>query len=137
MSPDLFDDEAANGPFAEINMIPLIDIMLVLLIIFMVTAPLFVHAVAVELPRAASTANSPRPDAVGLTIDATGTLHWNGERIDADGFTERLRAAGAQTTPPELRLHAERTTPYERIAQVISEAAKHGLTQIVFVTDPR
>ena len=123
-------------PLAEINMVPLIDVMLVLLIIFMVTAPLLTHAVKVDLPKASSSANLTKPDNVQLAIDANSQLFWNGEAVNGEQFTERLKAAGAQQPQPELHIRAERTTPYEKVAQVMSEAARLGLARIGFVTDP-
>jgi biopolymer transport protein ExbD len=125
-----------NEPLAEINMVPLIDVMLVLLIIFMVTAPLLTHAVKVDLPKASSTANLTKPDNVQLAIDAGSQVFWNGEAVNGEQFAERLKAAAAQQPQPELHIRAERTTPYEKVAQVMSEAAKQGLVRIGFVTDP-
>jgi len=132
-SMDSGDD---NEPLAEINMVPLIDVMLVLLIIFMVTAPLLTHAVKVELPRAASSANQSQTDKLQVAIDASGQLFVNGERVDAEQFTERLKNAATLQPPPELQIRAERTTAYEKVAQVMSEAARLGLSKIGFVTDP-
>ncbi|MHB1292236.1 MAG: ExbD/TolR family protein [Sulfuricella sp.] len=125
-----------NEPLAEINMVPLIDVMLVLLIIFMVTAPLLTHAVKVELPKASSAPNLTKPDNVQLAIDADSRVFWNGKAVDADQFAQRLVAAAARQPQPELHIRAERTTPYEKVAQVMSEAARHGLVRIGFVTDP-
>ncbi|MGE5490693.1 MAG: ExbD/TolR family protein [Actinomycetota bacterium] len=125
-----------NEPLAEINMVPLIDVMLVLLIIFMVTAPLLTHAVKVDLPKASSSANITKPDNVQLAIDANSQVFWNGEAVDAAKFAEHLKAAAAQQPQPELHIRAERTTPYEKVAQVMSEAARQGLVRIGFVTDP-
>jgi len=125
-----------NEPLAEINMVPLIDVMLVLLIIFMVTAPLLTHAVKVDLPKASSTANQTKADNVQLAIDANSQLFWNGENIDSEQFAGRLKATAALQPQPELHIRAERTTPYEKVAQVMSEAARYGLTRIGFVTDP-
>jgi biopolymer transport protein ExbD len=127
------DDDA---PLAEINMVPLIDVMLVLLIIFMVTAPLLTHAVKVDLPKASSAANLTKPDNVQLAIDAGNQIFWNGEAVDAAQLGERLKATGAQQPQPELHIRAERTATYEKVAQVMSEAARNGLTRIGFVTDP-
>jgi biopolymer transport protein ExbD len=125
-----------SAPLAEINMVPLIDVMLVLLIIFLVTAPLLTHAVKVDLPKAASAPTGTKPDNVEVTIDASSRVHWNGKVVEPAQLAERLRAAGALTEPPELHIRAERTTPYEKIAQVMSQAAFHGVTKIGFVTDP-
>ncbi len=132
-SLDSADD---NEALAEINMVPLIDVMLVLLIIFMVTAPLLTHAVKVDLPRAESTANQNRADTIQLAIDADSRIFWNGEPVDELALGARLAAAAALRPTPELQLRAARTTPYEKVAQVMSEAAKRGVLRIGFVTDP-
>ena len=130
------DGNDDNEPLAEINMVPLIDVMLVLLIIFMVTAPLLTHAVKVDLPKAASAPNITKPDNVQLAIDRSGVVFWNGESVDAAQVATRAKAAAAQQPQPELHIRAERTTPYEKVAQVMSEAARLGLLRIGFVTDP-
>ena len=130
------DSSDDNEPLADINMLPLIDVMLVLLIIFMVTAPLLTHAVRVDLPKAASQPNATRQDNIQLALDGNGQLFWNGESLGAEQFSDRLRAAGQLPTPPELHIRADRRTPYERIAQVMSEASRAGLSRIGFVTDP-
>ena len=132
-SLDSSDDDA---PLAEINMVPLIDVMLVLLIIFMVTAPLLTHAVKVDLPKASSSANLTKPNNVQLAIDAGNQIFWNGEPVDTAQLGDRLKAAGAQQPQPELHIRAERTATYEKVAQVMSEAARNGLTRIGFITDP-
>jgi biopolymer transport protein ExbD len=125
-----------DAPLTEINMVPLIDVMLVLLIIFMVTAPLLTHAVKVDLPKASSSANLTKPDNIQLAIDAGSQIFWNGEAVDSLQLGERLKTAGALQPQPELHIRAERTTPYEQVAQVMSEAARQGLLRIGFVTDP-
>jgi len=122
-------------------MVPLIDVMLVLLIIFMVTAPLLTHAVKVDLPKAASTASEPRPKAIELSIDRDGQVFWNGKPVDATDLEAQLGETAANTAPaagntPELHLRADRQTPYEKVAQVMSAASRHGLTRLGFVTDP-
>jgi biopolymer transport protein ExbD len=126
-----------NQPLAEINMVPLIDVMLVLLIIFMVTAPLLTHAVKVDLPRAASAVETPKPDAIELTLDAQGQAHWNGEAVSQDEWRARLAKAALATPQPELRLRADGELAYRRVVEVMSDAARAGVTRIGFVTDPR
>jgi biopolymer transport protein ExbD len=111
--------------------------MLVLLVIFIVTAPLLTHAVKVDLPKASSAPNLTRPDNVQLAIDGAGQAYWNGEAITAPVLAERLRAAAALSPQPELHLRAERSTPYEKVAELMSAAAREGLTRIGFVTEPR
>ena len=132
------DGSDDNEPLAEINMVPLIDVMLVLLIIFMVTAPLLTHAVKIDLPKAASTASAPQPESIELSIDQQGQVFWNGEAIDAERLETRLAETSASggSTSPELRLRADRQTPYEKVALVMSAASRHGLTRLGFVTDP-
>ncbi|MCP5268826.1 MAG: biopolymer transporter ExbD [Zoogloeaceae bacterium] len=132
-SMDTGDDDE---PLAEINMVPLIDVMLVLLIIFMVTAPLLTHAVKLDLPQASSTTNQSKPDSVHLAITADRQVLWNGQPVDAAALSDQMTTAGRLQPVPELHIHAERNTPYERVAQVMSEASQKGLTRIGFVTDP-
>lgn len=128
------DDD--DGAIAEINMIPLIDVMLVLLVIFLVTAPLLTHAVKVDLPKASSTPNLTRPDNVQLAIDALGEVYWNGAAVTPDRLTHHLRAAARQVPQPELHLRAERGTPYGQVAAVMAAAARAGVTRLGFVTEP-
>ena len=97
---------------AEINTIPLIDAMLVLLVIFIITAPLLTHAVKIDLPKAASHANLTRPEHIALSIDGAGQLFWNGERIDHALLVQRMAAAGKLDSPPKRYLRADKTTQY-------------------------
>ena len=124
------------APMAEINMVPLIDVMLVLLVIFIIAAPLLTHAVKIELPRASSQPNVTQPQNVQLAIKADGSLYWNGQPLAASQIASRMSAAARLDPQPELHLRAERTTEYEKVAQVMSAAAKAGLVKIGFVTDP-
>jgi biopolymer transport protein ExbD len=130
------EGEEDNVPLAEINMVPLIDVMLVLLVIFIVTAPMLTHAVKVELPKASSSLNKTKPDNVQLAIDGESRLYWNGAPIEADALKARLHDSAALQPQPELHIRADRTTPYEKVAQVMSMAASEGLGKIGFVTDP-
>jgi len=127
----------ADGDLAEINMIPLIDVMLVLLVIFIVTAPLLTHAVKVDLPKASSAPNLTQPENVQLAIDAASQIYWNGTPVGADELAGLMKAAALREPQPELHLRAERLTPYEKVAAVMSAAAREGLTRIGFVTEPR
>jgi len=130
------DSGETGAPLAEINMVPLIDVMLVLLIIFMVTAPLLTHAVKVDLPKAASAPNDARRENVQLAIDAASQVFWNGEPVDQAALAQKLAMAARIEPQPELHIRAERSTPYDQVAQVMSAAARNGLTRIGFVTDP-
>ncbi|MBP9653726.1 MAG: biopolymer transporter ExbD [Rhodocyclaceae bacterium] len=137
MSFGTFSDSDPGGDLTEINMIPLIDVMLVLLVIFIVTAPLLTHAVKVDLPKASSAPNLTRPENVQLAIDAQGRVYWNGEAVDAGVLEQHIKAAAALDPQPELHLRAERSTPYEKVAELMSAAAREGLTKIGFVTEPK
>ena len=125
------------APMAEINMVPLIDVMLVLLVIFIITAPLLTHAVKIDLPKAASHPNLTRPDHIALSVNAANEMFWNGERIDHAQLTQRLAAAAKLDPQPELHLRADKTTQYQALAEVMAAAGKAGLTRIGFVSDPR
>ena len=136
MSFGTLTDRDEDDAIAEINMIPLIDVMLVLLVIFIVAAPLLQHAVKVDLPRASSTPNQPPPEAVRLTIDDAAQIFWNGAPLAASELSGRLEGAARQQPQPELHLAAARQTPYEKVAEVMSAAARAGLTRIGVVTEP-
>ena len=125
-----------DGPMAEINMIPLIDVMLVLLIIFMVTAPLLTHAVKVDLPKESTAANQLPPENIQIAIGADGQLYWAGEKIDDTTLKQRLQDAATRDNTAEIQLRADQNVPYRSVAHVMSEAARLGLTRIGFVTDP-
>ena len=124
-------------PMAEINMIPLIDVMLVLLVIFIVTAPLLTHAVKVDLPKASSQPNITKPDNVQLAIDGEGRVYWNGEVLERASWRSRMDAAGRLRPQPEVHIRADGGVAYRKVAEVMADAAKSGLTRIGFVSDPR
>ena len=124
------------APMAEINMTPLIDVMLVLLVIFIITAPLFTHAIRLDLPKVAAAPARQTPQTISLSIDAAGKIYWNGNVLTLDQMRARFVAAGKEAEQPEIQLRAERSTRYEVIAQVMGAAQQAGLERIGFVTDP-
>jgi biopolymer transport protein ExbD len=123
-------------PMAEINMIPLIDVMLVLLVIFIITTPLLTHAVKIDLPKAASQPNLTKPDNIQLAIDAAGQVFWNGAPVSRDALHERLVAAGRQQPQPEVHIRADAAARYQWVAETLADAARAGLVRIGFVSDP-
>ena len=131
-----FSKNQASQPMAEINMIPLIDVMLVLLVIFIITAPMLTHAVKVELPKASSAPEEQKPDVVRLTIDAAGDVYWNDQKVAEAEWRSRMAESAAKPTQPELRIRADGASAYRNVAIVMSDAASAGLTKIGFVTDP-
>jgi len=127
---------APAQPMAEINVTPLVDVMLVLLVIFIITAPLLARALKLDLPQADAPPALVQPQTIQLTIDASGSLRWNGEPLENEELASRLAAAARQTPPPELHLGADRAVRYEHVAAVLAAAQKAGLRQIGFVTEP-
>jgi biopolymer transport protein ExbD len=125
-----------STPMAEINVTPMVDVMLVLLIIFMVTAPLITHKIAIDLPQAAAVKNPARPDVVTLSIDAAGQLYWNEQPVSADEWKVRVRSAALKDPQPELHLRAEKTTQYQQLAEIMADAQAAGMVRIGFVTNP-
>ena len=117
-------------------MIPLIDVMLVLLVIFIITAPLTTHAVKVDLPQASSQPNEVKPETINLSIKADGSVYWNAEAVDAVAWRARMDAAAQQTLQPEIHIRADGDLAYRNVAQIMADAAKAGLGKLGFVTDP-
>lgn len=128
---------APSQPMAEINVTPLVDVMLVLLVVFIITAPLLAYAIRLDLPNVEANAVTTTTEAVRLAIDAKGELYWNAEKIDENTLAVRLTQAAAQEPQPELHLRADRATRYERIAMLMAAAQKAGLTRMGFVTEPK
>ncbi|KIL99440.1 Biopolymer transport protein ExbD/TolR [Paramagnetospirillum magnetotacticum MS-1] len=136
MSFGSFGEGAGNAPMADINTTPLVDVMLVLLVIFIITAPLFNQAVPVDLPKVDATALDDKPNVVHADLQADGTLILDGQPSDRQQFETRCRTAVAAGREAELHLRADRATRYERVAEVMAGAQRSGLTKIAFVTDP-
>jgi len=135
MSPFAGDDD--DGLMNEINMTPLVDVMLVLLIVFMVTIPVIRHAVKIDLPHANSQKEDTKPAQVTVSIDADGNVSWDDQKISDDMLQAKIAAAAQQEPQPELHLSADRKVAYEKVAQVMSAAQAGGLTKIGFVTEPK
>ena len=132
-----FDSKNAAAPMADINMVPLIDVMLVLLVIFIITAPLLTHSVKVDLPKASSNPNITKPDNVQIAINAEGLVYWNGEVVDRPALRARMDAASGLKPQPEVHIRADGAVPYRKVVEVIADSAKAGLTRIGFISDPR
>ena len=124
-------DEVMN----EINMTPLVDVMLVLLIIFIITIPVVQHAVKVELPRASSTRDKTPPDNLQLAVDAQGQFFLGKQAIAADDLEDALREQAAKDPQPQLYIRGDKKVPYEHVAQAMTAAQRAGLTKIGFVTE--
>ncbi|MFT3856109.1 MAG: biopolymer transporter ExbD [Aquabacterium sp.] len=131
-----FDNKNASAPMAEINMVPLIDVMLVLLVIFIVTAPLLSHSVRLELPKASAQVMSAKAEKIDFSIDANGVRYWNGQMLSREEAAARFVQASAKPTQPEIHLRADQAVPYRAVAETLADASKAGLSKIGFVTDP-
>uniref|UniRef100_E6QVH1 Biopolymer transport protein (ExbD) n=1 Tax=mine drainage metagenome TaxID=410659 RepID=E6QVH1_9ZZZZ len=131
-----FDSRHHQGPMAEINVVPLVDVMLVLLVIFIITAPLLTNSVKIDLPKASSSPTASQAVHIEFAIQQDGSLFWNGKKISAQSLPQRFAQEASKQPQPELDIRADRLAHYDWVAQVMSDAAKAGLTRIGFVTDP-
>lgn len=126
-------DEVMN----EINMTPLVDVMLVLLIIFIITVPVMKHAVNVDLPRATSQAQEVKPQTIRLSVDAQGSYYWNETRVDDASLPALLEAEAAKNPQPDLHIRGDKEVRYERVAQAMAAAQRAGIKKIGFITEPK
>ena len=131
-----FDNNRQGAPMADINVTPMVDVMLVLLVIFIITAPLFTHAVKLDLPSAQSAPAPEKPETVTLSINASGEVFWNEAPVAQTDLPARMAEAAQKQPQPELQLRADKSTRYEVIAQVMAAAQNNGLNKLGFVTEP-
>ena len=136
MAMGSFNSPGSQMPTAEINMTPLVDVMLVLLIIFIITAPLMTHSVKVDLPRASSTPTPEKPMTLQVAINADNKIFVGSDAVDQGALEARFREAVNQDANVEMHLKADRATRYEAVAETMSAARRAGLTKIGFVTQP-
>lgn len=134
MSAGMFGDD--SDVMSEINMTPLVDVMLVLLIIFMITVPAMQHTVSLELPHASSKPQDIRPPHIIVDILSDGKLRWDNQNTPLSQFPEKVATAARRHPQPELHIYAERTTMYEKVAQIMAIAQSGGLTKIGLITSP-
>ena len=128
--------QAPSQPMAEINVTPLVDVMLVLLVIFIITAPLLASAIKLDLPAVKAAPAAARGDTIRLTLDSEGRYFWNDQLVTDDELPRRLAEAAKVQPQPELHLRADKDTRYDRLARVMAAAQEAGLTRLGFVTDP-
>ncbi|MVF13847.1 biopolymer transporter ExbD [Ketobacter sp. MCCC 1A13808] len=121
---------------SEINMTPLVDVMLVLLIIFIITVPVLTHSVKVDLPQADNTPNEIKPETVSIAVTDDRKIHWNEDVVNFEELEQRLAAAAQQTKQPEIHLRGDKTVPYENVVQVMAAIQRAGIDKLGFVTEP-
>ncbi len=130
-------NSAAGGPMADINVTPLVDVMLVLLIIFMITAPLMSHKVKVDLPQATLEDRiAPERPPITLAITANGEVHWNDEKVSTEMLEARLAVLAQRTPQPQVDVRADDVTRYAIIADVVKKVRLAGIRKVGFVSSP-
>jgi len=129
--------ERGSGPrpMGEINMTPLIDVMLVLLVIFMITAPLVTSSLKLDLPKTDAGTPGDEPSFIALALDAQGALYVGERQVSRDELTQHLRDAARRQPPPDVLLRADRRVPYGAVAELIGLVQQAGLSRIGFVTE--
>ena len=126
-------DEVMN----EINMTPLVDVMLVLLIIFIITVPVMKHAINVDLPRATNQVQVTKPETVLLSVNAQGDYYLNDAKVDDASLATLLQAEAAKNPQPDLHIRGDKEVRYERVAQAMAAAQQAGEKKIGFITEPK
>ena len=128
------DDE--SEVMNEINMTPLVDVMLVLLIIFIITVPVLTHSVKVDLPRADNTPNQVKPETISLAVDAEGKIFWNETQISLDELDTRLIAEASKKPQPEIHIRGDKSVDYEYVIKTMAAVQRAGILKLGFVTEP-
>ena len=135
------DSDSSNGDgddvMNEINMTPMVDIMLVLLIIFIITVPVLKHSVNVELPRATNEPQLIKPETITLSVDAQGSFFLDQTKVTDTELAARLQAAAAQNPQPDLHIRGDKAVRYEFVAQAMAAAQQAGVKKIGFITEPK
>ena len=126
------DTEVMN----EINMTPLVDVMLVLLIIFIITVPVLTHSVKVDLPRADNTPNELKPETVNLAVNAEGNIYWNETQVTMEELDVRLATEANKQPQPEVHIRGDRKVDYEHVIKAMAAVQRSGILKLGFVTEP-
>ena len=122
-----------DEPMMDINMTPLIDVMLVLLIMFIITIPVMTHAVKLDMPRASNAPSQVQPVVINLEIDFDGTVLWNGTPVDIEALEGYFRREAANEPQPELHIRPSKRAKYDVVARVLASAQRNGMRKIGFV----
>jgi len=127
---------AHTAPMSEINTTPLVDVMLVLLVIFIITAPLLTHAVKIDLPQASSQSLPENPQLVSVSIDGAGKYYWNNQPLTQAELKAKLDIAAKQLPQPELNIRADKETRYQVVASLMADINNAGIIKLGFASDP-
>ncbi|WP_293760380.1 biopolymer transporter ExbD [uncultured Aquitalea sp.] len=128
-------DRDGGAPMAEINTTPLVDVMLVLLVVFIITAPLLTNSVTLDLPQAAASQHEDKPEQIRLAIDAAGQVFWNDQPAPREQLAARFAEAARRNPQVELHLRADKSVRYELVATTLASAQQGGIQKIGFVTE--
>lgn len=137
MGQNPFSAAEHTQPMSEINTTPLVDVMLVLLVIFIITAPLLTHAVKIDLPQATSQPLEEKPEVIDLAVDAEGKIFWNDSKIQVADLATRMADEAAKQQQPELQIRADKNTRYQILAEVLAKAQTAGMKKVGFVSQPQ
>jgi len=137
MGQNPFSAGEHTQPMSEINTTPLVDVMLVLLVIFIITAPLLTHAVKIDLPQATSQPLEEKPEVIDLAVDVDGKLFWNDSEIQVADLSARMADEAAKQQQPELQIRADKNTRYQVLAEVLAKAQTAGMKKVGFVSQPQ
>ena len=130
------DFEDDTGAMADINMTPLIDVMLVLLIIFIIAVPVITHSVKVDLPRAHNSINNTKPETINLSITEDGNIHWNEATITEVDLAQKLAIEANRQPQPEIHIRGDRKVAYEKVIKVMAAVQRAGMVKLGFITEP-
>ena len=131
-----FNSGTHSAPMAEINTTPLVDVMLVLLVIFIITAPLLTHAVKIDLPQASSQPLPEEPEVISIAIDGTGKMYWNDVPMVQGELVVKLQQIAQAKPQPELHIRADKETRYQILAEVMADAQNAGIQKLGFISEP-
>lgn len=130
-----FESSGNREPMSEINTTPLVDVMLVLLVIFIITAPLMTRGVSLDLPKADNPVVAATQQTLTISLDAQGQLFVDKKPVTIEALRTTLETASKAPTPPSIQIRAARDTRYEDVVRVMTLASQLGLTQLAFVTE--
>lgn len=131
-----FDEGDNDDVISEINMTPLVDVMLVLLIIFIITVPVLTHSVKIDLPRANNQVNHVKPKTVTISVTQEGQFYWDKELLNKEQLITHLQQIAAQQPQPEVHIRGDKKVNYEYVMTVMAEAQRSGVHQLGFITEP-
>ena len=120
----------------EINMTPLVDVMLVLLIIFIITVPVLTHSVKIDLPRVDNTPNELKPETINLSVNAEGNVFWNETQVTMEELDLRLETESNKQPQPEVHIRGDKTVDYEHVIKTMAAVQRSGILKLGFVTEP-